>query len=286
MTATLDAAAVVPAATDGPPLLTLAGVQAALDAKVIRCRDAETAVAGVVAADLMSDVLVGSRPGQVLLTSLVTPLTIRTAAIMDFAAVVFVRGKEPRPDVVAAAQDEDVALFTTALSTFEASGILYGLVVPAARGWAPRVRLRNTSLVRKYEFEGGSFTNAGRVSTSIKDTLKRIGVPAAVVRRVAVAAYEAEMNVAMYAHHGEATLSVERDAVVLEVRDEGVGIPDVDLALQEGYSTATPQMREMGFGAGMGLPNIRRVSDEFSIESVVRQGTSLRMRFLMEEAHA
>lgn len=286
MTATLDAAVIVPAAQDGPPLLTLDGVRAALGAKVIRCRDLDTAVAGVVAADLMSDVLVGSRPGQVLLTSLVTPLTIRTASIMDFAAVVFVRGKEPRPDVVAASEDADVALFTTPLSTFDASGVLYALVVPAAKGWAPRARLRNSSLVRSYEFEGGSFTNAGRVSTSIKDTLKRIGVPSDVVRRVAIAAYEAEMNVAMYAHHGVATLSVERDAVVLEIRDEGAGIPDVALALQEGYSTATPEMREMGFGAGMGLPNMKRVSDEFTIESVVREGTFLRMRFLMEVTHA
>jgi anti-sigma regulatory factor (Ser/Thr protein kinase) len=89
----------------------------------------------------------------------------------------------------------------------------------------------------------------------------------------------------MYAHSAVATLRVERDAVELDVDDEGVGIPDIELALQEGYSTATAAMREMGFGAGMGLPNMQRVSDEFSITSVVRQGTSLRMRFLMEGAH-
>ena len=270
---------------EGPPVLTLSGVVAALSAKTIRCRDLDSPVAGVVAADLMSDVLVGSRPGQVLVTSLVTPLTIRTASLMDFVAVVFVRGKEPRPEIVEAAGDHDVALLSTTLATFEACGVLYAMVVPAAEGWAPKARLRNTSLVRRYDMNGGTFENAGRVSTSIKDTLKRIGVPADVVRRVSVAAYEAEMNVAMYAHRAVATLRVERSAVELDVDDEGVGIPDIGLALEEGYSTATPEMREMGFGAGMGLPNIRRVSDDFAITSVVREGTSLRMRFLMEGTH-
>ena len=234
----------------------------------------------------MSDVLTGSRPNQVLLTSLVTPLTVRTAAIVDFVAVVFVRGKEPHPDIVALAEDERISLFITARSTFEASGVLYALVTPPRAGWAPRARLRNTSFVRTYSLGDGGFANAGRVSTTIRDTLKRIGVPPDVTRRVAIAAYEAEMNVTMYAHDGVVTLRVEREAVELEVHDEGPGIPDTDLALQEGYSTATPEMREMGFGAGMGLPNMKRVSDDFEIDSAVRRGTCLRMRVRLEAPHA
>jgi serine/threonine-protein kinase RsbT len=126
--------------------------------------------------------------------------------------------------------------------------------------------------------QGADFTNAGRASTSIKDTLKEMGIPPALVRRLAIAAYEAEMNVVMYARRGTMRLRVTPRAVGLEVEDEGPGIPDIGLAMREGYSTATPAMREMGFGAGMGLPNIRRNSDGFEITSEVGRGTHVRIR--------
>ncbi len=126
-----------------------------------------------------------------------------------------------------------------------------------------------------YQILGRDYTNAGKVSTAIKDTLKRLGVNPTVVRRVAIVSYEAEMNVVMYAYRGTVALSVSQDAVTLRVDDEGPGIPDISLAMQEGYSTATPEMREMGFGAGMGLPNIKKNSDEFEIRSEVGRGTQL-----------
>ncbi len=129
-----------------------------------------------------------------------------------------------------------------------------------------------------YNVLGRDFSNAGKVSTSIKDTLKRLGVSPTVVRRVAIVSYEAEMNLVMYAHRGRVSLSVSPDAVTLSIDDEGPGIPNIDLAMQEGYSTATPEMREMGFGAGMGLPNIKKNADEFDIRSEVGQGTSLFIR--------
>jgi anti-sigma regulatory factor (Ser/Thr protein kinase) len=129
-----------------------------------------------------------------------------------------------------------------------------------------------------YHILGRDYANAGKVSTSIKDTLKRLGVSPAVVRRVAIVSYEAEMNLVMYAHHGSVALSVSPDAVTLNIDDEGPGIPNIDLAMQEGYSTATPEMREMGFGAGMGLPNIKKNADQFDIRSEVGQGTSLFIR--------
>ena len=129
-----------------------------------------------------------------------------------------------------------------------------------------------------YQVLGKDFSNAGKVSTSIKDTLKRMGISPAVVRRVAIVSYEAEMNLVMYATRGKMSLSVSREAVILKVEDEGPGIPDIPLAMQEGYSTATPEMREMGFGAGMGLPNIRKNSDGFDISSEVGRGTSLFIR--------
>lgn len=128
---------------------------------------------------------------------------------------------------------------------------------------------------RMYDVTGRDFVNAGRVSTSIKDTLKRLGVSPALVRRVAIASYEAEMNVVMYATRAKMSLKVSPKAVTVEVEDVGPGIEDIALAMQEGYSTATPEMREMGFGAGMGLPNIKRNADEFVITSEVGRGTKL-----------
>ena len=131
-----------------------------------------------------------------------------------------------------------------------------------------------------YRVLGKDFSNAGKVSTSIKDTLKRMGISPAVVRRVAIVSYEAEMNLVMYATRGKMALSVSPDGVTLNIDDEGPGIPDVSLAMQEGYSTATPEMREMGFGAGMGLPNIRKNADEFDISSEVGRGTRLFIRVI------
>ena len=126
-----------------------------------------------------------------------------------------------------------------------------------------------------YSILGRDFTNAGKVSTQIKDTLKRLGINPLVVRRVAIISYEAEMNIVMYATRGKVLLNVSSEAVSLRIDDEGPGIPDISLAMQEGWSTATPEMREMGFGAGMGLPNIRKNSDEFNISSEVGRGTQL-----------
>jgi serine/threonine-protein kinase RsbT len=131
---------------------------------------------------------------------------------------------------------------------------------------------------RKYEVSGRDFTNAGRVSTAIKDTLKLLGIQPAIVRRVAIASYEAEMNVVMYAAHAQFRLQVSPDAVEIEVEDSGPGIEDIGLAMQEGYSTATPEMREMGFGAGLGLPNIKKNADDFFLASEVGRGTRLTIR--------
>ena len=125
--------------------------------------------------------------------------------------------------------------------------------------------------------EGKDFFNAGKASTEIKSILKQLGVGGTAIRRMAIAAYEAEMNVVMYARRAEMTFAVTPEVITLVVNDEGPGIPDVPQAMEEGYSTATSEMREMGFGAGMGLPNIRKNADEFAVESVVGKGTRLRI---------
>jgi anti-sigma regulatory factor (Ser/Thr protein kinase) len=104
-----------------------------------------------------------------------------------------------------------------------------------------------------------------------------MGLPSALIRRVAIAAYEAEMNMVMYARRGTMTLRVTPADVVIAAQDEGPGIPDIGLAMREGYSTATPEMRELGFGAGMGLPNIQRNTDDLAIASDVGRGTTVVM---------
>ena len=130
-----------------------------------------------------------------------------------------------------------------------------------------------------FEVEGEDFSGAGEASVEIKNILKDIGFDPSVIRRVAIASFEAEMNMVVYGGGGEMDLRVEPDKIYLRVEDKGPGIPDIDLAMQEGYSTATDEIREMGFGAGMGLPNIKKNSDTFKIFSVVNQGTRLAIGF-------
>ena len=128
---------------------------------------------------------------------------------------------------------------------------------------------------QEFAISGRDFSNAGTVSTQIKSILKEIGFEPPIIRRAAIASYEAEMNVVMYAYRAVVRLSATPNKIHISFEDEGRGIPDIELAMQEGYSTATHQMREMGFGAGMGLPNIKKNSDAFEITSELGKGTKL-----------
>jgi serine/threonine-protein kinase RsbT len=126
-----------------------------------------------------------------------------------------------------------------------------------------------------YKVKGGDFEHGGEVATQIKMVLKQFGYPPEIVRRLSIANFEAEMNLIMYAELGEFELFIMADGVRVTVTDSGQGIPDVEWALGEGNSTATAEMRARGFGAGLGLPNIRRNSDLFDIQSTVGVGTRL-----------
>lgn len=132
-----------------------------------------------------------------------------------------------------------------------------------------------------YPIQGGDYVNGGSASKELKAVLKRIGVDAKTIRRTMVAAYEAEMNVVIHAFRGAMKVAVDPTLVDVAIEDEGPGIPSIDHAMTEGFSTAPPEAREMGFGAGMGLPNIRRNSDQFSIQSTVGQGTRVRFRVFL-----
>jgi serine/threonine-protein kinase RsbT len=128
-------------------------------------------------------------------------------------------------------------------------------------------------LRESFKIQGRNFEKAGEVSSEIKLMLRDLCIDAANMRRTVIIAYEGEMNVVMYAQRGTLTLILTDDDVRLEIDDEGPGIPDIEQALQEGYSTASDEMRELGFGFGMGLPNMKKNSDEFRIESEVGKGT-------------
>lgn len=119
------------------------------------------------------------------------------------------------------------------------------------------------------------FENAGFASMEIKKYLKKNNIAPKVIRRIAIAAYELEMNLVVHSNGGEIIAVFETDRVNISAKDSGPGIPDVDLALQEGYSTANEWIRSLGFGAGMGLPNVRNVSDDFSIKSSMENGTEV-----------
>ena len=131
-------------------------------------------------------------------------------------------------------------------------------------------------LLRKtYQIHGRDFDKAGETATEIKQILKELDIDAGLIHRAVVIAFEAEMNVVMYAAEGTVTLVLSDEEIRLEIADKGPGIEDIEMALTEGFSTATDEMREMGFGFGMGLPNIRKNSSEFNIESQVGVGTTV-----------
>ncbi len=129
----------------------------------------------------------------------------------------------------------------------------------------------------RFEVGGEDFSLAGRASSELKRALSRLGVGPELIRRASIAMYEGEINMAIHAGGGDIEAEIGEGRVVMVLRDEGPGIPDIGLAMTEGWSTAPDRYRELGFGAGMGLPNMKRNCDEFEIESAVGKGTTVRM---------
>lgn len=138
-------------------------------------------------------------------------------------------------------------------------------------------QLNTQVIVLDFDLNGSDFDAAGEASSKIKLVLQQIGISAEVIRRIAISAYEAEMNVIIHAYRGKMRAEVYSDRTQITINDEGPGIADIKLAMQEGYSTAPDYIREMGFGAGMGLPNMVRCTDKFDIKSLVGVGTTIKM---------
>ncbi|SDK58948.1 ATP-binding protein [Natronincola ferrireducens] len=126
-----------------------------------------------------------------------------------------------------------------------------------------------------YPVEKDDFIRAGQASSNIKKTLRQLGINSEKLRKIAIATYEAEMNIIIHSEGGYIEVDIEPEKIVITAVDRGPGIENIELAMKAGYSTASEKIRELGFGAGMGLPNIKRCSDEFKIESVIGQYTKL-----------
>lgn len=129
-----------------------------------------------------------------------------------------------------------------------------------------------------FDVDGDDFTSAGQASVAIKKNLRQLGISPDIIRRVSIAMYEGEINMVVHADGGVADVSVSENYIEIVLKDQGPGIANIEQAMQEGFSTATDSIRSMGFGAGMGLPNMKRYTDYMTIDSVVGKGTTITMR--------
>lgn len=135
-----------------------------------------------------------------------------------------------------------------------------------------------SDLKLNYEVDGGDLVQAGEASSKMKMTLKKLGLPPEVIRRASICMYEGEINMVIHADGGEVEVDVGMDTITIRLTDHGPGIPDVDRAMEEGFSTAGDVARDLGFGAGMGLPNMKRCSDDMQIDTQVGVGTTVTMK--------
>ncbi len=131
----------------------------------------------------------------------------------------------------------------------------------------------------KFNIEGGDFDGAGKASSETKKILNQLNIDSKVVKRMVVALYEGEVNIAAHAYRGNVTVTVSDHQILAVLKDEGPGISDINRAMLAGFSTASPKVREMGFGAGMGLPNMKKNADELKVESTIGVGTVVTMKF-------
>jgi len=238
----------------------------------------------IYASDLMSDVLAFGKPHSMLLTGLATRQAVISAHMAEFKGVVFIRGKKPRDGSEQFAKDNELVLLSTDLDMFDACARLdesWKKEHHALEKGATEYKKEEILLSRELCINGNDFAHAGLVSTQVKSILKKIGLDPKLIRRVAISTYEGEMNVVMHAKCARVNLSVTPKLIEVVIDDEGKGIPNVQEAMEEGFTTATEEMRAMGFGSGMGLPNIRKNSDELEVSSEIEKGTKVQMRFFI-----
>ena len=238
----------------------------------------------IYASDLMSDVLAFGKPYSILLTGLATRQAVISAHMADFRGIVFIRGKKPKDGSKEFARVNNLVLLSTQMDMFDACTKLDAAMkhVSSAAEKDPADKNKDEFLLsREFFIYGSDFASAGMVSTDVKSLLKKIGFDPELVRKIAISTYEGEMNVVMHAVKATVRLFVTPQLIEVVIDDEGKGIPDVEMAMQEGFTTATEEMRAMGFGSGMGLPNIKKNTDELDISSETDKGTRLKMMFFI-----
>lgn len=134
-----------------------------------------------------------------------------------------------------------------------------------------------------YTVSGDDFTRAGEASSDVKGKLKKLGIAPDAIRKVAISMYEGEINMVIHAHGGEITVEISKDDITMVLADKGPGIKDIEQAMQAGFSTAPDNIRTLGFGAGMGLPNMKKYSDEMTIDTQLGVGTTVTMRVMLNQ---
>lgn len=258
-------------------------IKEALQAEVIAGKEfLGNKIKNIYASDLMSDVLAYGKSGACLLTGLNTIQAAISSYMAEFKAIVFLRGKIPTEDICKFAEEKGITVLSTKADMFDACiriAQVNGHLLPSSK-----VVIKGEDNISRHEFsiDGKDFASAGLVSTQIKSILKKIGYDMQLIRRIAISTYEAEMNVVMHAIRAKVFLTASDKEIFVVIEDEGKGIPDIEKAMQPGFSTATEEQRAMGFGAGMGLPNIKKNTHEFNISSVVGKGTRVELKFFVK----
>ncbi|MFH0867277.1 MAG: ATP-binding protein [Bacteroidota bacterium] len=241
-------------------------------------------VYSIYAGDLMSDVLAYGESGAFLLTGLNSIQTAISAYMAEFIGIVFLRNKIPNDEIRNFAEKKGLIIMSTEADMYEACvkiAKIKGELPVTEDNYATTHKAGNITTY-PFKIDGQDFASAGMVSTQIKTILKSIRYDPILIRRVAISTYEAEMNVVMHAIRADVTLTASDKEIRIMINDEGKGIKDIRQAMQEGFSTATEEQRAMGFGAGMGLPNIKKNSDKLNIESEVNKGTRIEIIFYVK----
>ena len=240
-----------------------------------------TKINGVYASDLVSDVLAYGKSGSILLTGLCTKQVAISAYLSLFKAIIFIRGKKPNKEILEFAEEKDMIILLTENDMFEACVKIANADSNSISKFVKLIESaeKKNTIVRKFHINGQDFSNSGLLSTQIKSILQNIGYDPYLIKRVSISAYEGEMNVVMHAKEANLILNANEKEIQIIIDDRGKGISDIELAMQKGYSTATEDQRVLGFGSAMGLPNIKKNSDELKVTSEVGKGTKVEMKF-------
>ncbi|MEW6276271.1 MAG: ATP-binding protein [Bacillota bacterium] len=226
---------------------------------------------------LISDTLgVSNSPFLLIITALTNIQVFYAAEIMGAVGVVFTDGKKPSGDLIKMASERELPLLTTRYSFDETCSKLSAAGLPGCYTRDAKGCPMPDLIELEFKVKERDFLIAGEAASKTKKTLQRLNVDPEIIRKVMIIVYEAVMNIVIHARFGTLKVFITPERITIVAEDIGKGIPDIGLAMQEGYSTAPREIREMGFGAGMGLPNIRRCADKLTIRSRIEVGVALK----------